>query len=37
MGVGCAENRGRSRVLLVVAVEKQADAAEETEPDCELR
>jgi hypothetical protein len=24
MGVGCAEDRGRSRVLLVVAVEKQA-------------
>lgn len=33
MGVGCADGRGRSRVLLVVAVEKQANAAEGTELD----
>ena len=33
MGVGCAEYPGRSRVLLVVAVEKQTTAAQETEPD----
>lgn len=33
MGVGCADERGRSRVLLVVAVEKQTIAALETEAD----
>lgn len=33
MGVGCADGRGRSRVLSVVAVEKQANAAEGTELD----
>lgn len=33
MGVGCVDGRGRSRVFLVVAVEKQANAAECTELD----
>ena len=37
MSVGCAEGRGRSRVLSVVAAEKQAGAAEGTKVDCELR
>ena len=37
VSVGCAEGRGRSRVLSVVAAEKQAGAAEGTKVDCELR
>jgi hypothetical protein len=37
VSVGCAEGRGRSRVLSVVAAEKQASAAEGTKVDCELR